>query len=216
MPIGYDGVPQEQAIRIAKAVRDLPGPIYLHCHHGQHRGPAAAAVVQLFLDTTCTPDIAVAEMRRAGTDPKYEGLYESPRRLHRPTSAELDAISGSFSEVAKVAGLAQAMVSIDGCWDNLKLIQKGGWKTPAGHADLTPAHEALMLVEHFREARRLPEIAVRPEEFRRWLGEAEGSAAKLEAAIKKGSEPVINSLFRECGNACGHCHAQFRDRSRLP
>src|SRR3984893_602801 len=27
LPIGYDGVPPEQGLRIAKAVRDLPGPV---------------------------------------------------------------------------------------------------------------------------------------------------------------------------------------------
>jgi protein tyrosine phosphatase (PTP) superfamily phosphohydrolase (DUF442 family) len=43
LPIGYDGVPRQQALRIARAVRDLPGPVYLHCHHGKHRGPVTAS-----------------------------------------------------------------------------------------------------------------------------------------------------------------------------
>ena len=29
---------------LARAARTLPGPIFVHCHHGMHRGPAAAAV----------------------------------------------------------------------------------------------------------------------------------------------------------------------------
>src|SRR5262245_3837035 len=36
LPIGYDGVPRAKALRLARAVRDLPGPVYLHCHHGKH------------------------------------------------------------------------------------------------------------------------------------------------------------------------------------
>jgi protein tyrosine phosphatase (PTP) superfamily phosphohydrolase (DUF442 family) len=40
LPIGYGGVSEEQGLRLARAVHDLPGPIYLHCHHGKHRGPA--------------------------------------------------------------------------------------------------------------------------------------------------------------------------------
>src|SRR5262245_50112426 len=44
LPHGYDGVPPERMKELAKAVRDLPGPIYIHCHHGKHRSPAAAAV----------------------------------------------------------------------------------------------------------------------------------------------------------------------------
>lgn len=47
LPIGYDGVPADQGLRLAKAVRDLPGLIYMHCHHGKHRSPAAAVVVKL-------------------------------------------------------------------------------------------------------------------------------------------------------------------------
>ena len=44
LPHGYDGVPDERASELAKAVRDLPGPVYIHCHHGKHRSPAAATV----------------------------------------------------------------------------------------------------------------------------------------------------------------------------
>ena len=44
VPVGYDGIPREEAWRLAKAARDLPGPVYVHCHHGMHRGPAAAVV----------------------------------------------------------------------------------------------------------------------------------------------------------------------------
>jgi protein tyrosine phosphatase (PTP) superfamily phosphohydrolase (DUF442 family) len=44
LPHGYDGVPEERMQELAKAVRDLPGPIYIHCHHGKHRSPTAAAV----------------------------------------------------------------------------------------------------------------------------------------------------------------------------
>src|SRR5688500_5709584 len=35
LPHGYDGVPELRAKELAKAVRDLPGPVYIHCHHGK-------------------------------------------------------------------------------------------------------------------------------------------------------------------------------------
>src|SRR5205807_10192310 len=99
LPIGYDGVPREQALRIARAVRDLPGPVYLHCHHGKHRGPAAAAVATLCLDASCPVEAAVAFMKQAGTDPRYRGLYASPGKLRRPSRADLDRVAGDFPEV---------------------------------------------------------------------------------------------------------------------
>jgi len=43
LPHGYDGIPEPRVQELAKAVRDLEGPIYIHCHHGKHRSPAAAA-----------------------------------------------------------------------------------------------------------------------------------------------------------------------------
>src|SRR5262245_43776503 len=43
LPIGYDGVPEQRGIELAKALSDAGAPVYFHCHHGLHRGPAAAA-----------------------------------------------------------------------------------------------------------------------------------------------------------------------------
>src|SRR6185369_3210497 len=50
LPIGYDGVPVKQAERMVKAAETLPGPVYVHCHHGLHRGPAGAAVICMAMD----------------------------------------------------------------------------------------------------------------------------------------------------------------------
>ena len=37
LPHGYDGIPSERALELAKAVREFDGPIYIHCHHGKQR-----------------------------------------------------------------------------------------------------------------------------------------------------------------------------------
>ena len=34
---------RQRVEEIATAVQTLPGPIYIHCHHGKHRSPAASA-----------------------------------------------------------------------------------------------------------------------------------------------------------------------------
>ena len=33
LPHGYDGISRTRQRELAKAVRDLPGPAYIHCHH---------------------------------------------------------------------------------------------------------------------------------------------------------------------------------------
>jgi protein tyrosine phosphatase (PTP) superfamily phosphohydrolase (DUF442 family) len=217
LPIGYDGVPHEQALRIAKAVRELPGPVYVHCHHGQHRGPAAAAIAHLCLDEGCGVETVVAEMRRAGADPHYKGLYAAPREFRRPTAEELARLPGDFPETAPVAALAQLMVGMDERWDALKLARESGWRVPADHPDIDPPHEALQLLEQYREAARLPRVKERPEEFRRWLAVAEASAGQLEQALRggKGRQSVdaaaAERSFQELKGACTRCHSKYRD-----
>ena len=214
LPIGYDGVPEGQGKRIAKAVRDLPGAVYVHCHHGKHRGPAAAAVAHLCVDERCGVETALDEMRRAGTDPHYAGLYAAPRDLRRPTREELDRVPDDFPEVAQVAGLAQVMVQIDERWDRLKEARAAGWKVPLAHPDIDPPHEALQLVEQYREALRLLEVDARPEELRRWLAEAEKDAEGLEAALRGRAGVGVEAAWKKAGAACTRCHAGHRDLPR--
>jgi protein tyrosine phosphatase (PTP) superfamily phosphohydrolase (DUF442 family) len=220
LPFGYDGIPREQVLRLARAVRDLPGPVYIHCHHGKHRGPAAAATIHLCLDDKCTVGQALAEMRRAGTDPHYTGLYAVPRTLVRPSAKDLDAVPIDFSEVAKVPDLAHRMVEIDAHWENLKLIQAAGWKTPSDHTDLDPPHEALQLAEQFHEAARLAPVKERPDEFRHWLSDAEKSARTLEISLRAGKDSRAarqagaDQAFRKSATSCTQCHAKYRDVPR--
>jgi protein tyrosine phosphatase (PTP) superfamily phosphohydrolase (DUF442 family) len=212
LPIGYDGISQEQANRLARAVRDLPGPIYLHCHHGKHRGPAAAAVAEFCLDAKCTAAAAIQIMKRAGTDPHYTGLIAAPNRIHHPSRDELAAAASDFPESASIPALAQAMVEIDATWDNLQAIRKADSKTPKDQADLDPPHEALQLLERFREFGRRDEIRLRPEEFRKWLSDAEKSAASLEEWLRSKSAPAqLEMAFQRCKASCIQCHAKYRD-----
>jgi protein tyrosine phosphatase (PTP) superfamily phosphohydrolase (DUF442 family) len=222
LPIGYDGVPGPQALRIAKAVRDLPGPVYLHCHHGKHRGPAAAAVAWRCLDEQCSAEAAVAWLRQAGTDPHYTGLYAAARDPHRPAPEELDRVSADFPEAAEVTALAQVMVVIDQRWEHIGQVRAAGWKPPPNNPDVDPPHEALQLAEQYREMGRLPQVTNRPEEFRRWLREAEQGAKELEAVLRQGKEKgavdgaAAEHAFCEARAACTQCHARYRDVPQAP
>jgi hypothetical protein len=221
LPIGYDGMSRRRALELARAVHDLPGLVYIHCHHGQHRGPAAAAVVHLCLDETCTVEQALAEMRRAGTDPRYTGLYSLPKELARPTARELDRVAADYPEVAAVSGLTQLMATIDFRWEHLKQVRAAGWKPPPRHPDLDPPHEALQLLEQFREARRLPQVKERPADFQHQLAAAEEAAAALESALRQGKQgtrtiPATVEAFRKIGASCADCHARYRDVPQRP
>ena len=46
LPMGYDGCEESRVLELTRATRDSMerGGVYIHCHHGKHRSPAAAAV----------------------------------------------------------------------------------------------------------------------------------------------------------------------------
>ena len=208
LPVGYDGIPREQALRLAKAVRDLPGPVYVHCHHGKHRGPAACAAIQLVLDPNFTPEDAGKLMADAGTDPKYVGLVGLPNTLTRPTAGELDRVPSDFPKTAVVPDLVKRMVVIDERWDHLKLAKAAGRATPTDHPDIDPPHEALQLVEHYREVARLPSAKGMP------FAEAEAAATALETALRAKDGTAAEVAFSRSAKACANCHAAHRDAPR--
>lgn len=219
VPIVYDGIPRPRVLEIARAVRDLPGPVYVHCHHGKHRGPCAAVAACLCLDDSFSAERAIDIMQQAGTDPKYRSLYALPRTLVRPSNAELDRAPSNFPERAQVPDLAKTMVQIDSTWDRLKTIQNAGWRTPPAQADLDPRHEALQAVEHYREAARLEDVKRRPVVFQALLRRAESDAEQLGHLLEsaeqqpagKVEKPKIDKAFRKAGGTCTECHARFRD-----
>ncbi len=212
LPVGYDGIPSERATQLAKAVRDLPGPVYVHCHHGKHRGPAACAAIQLTLDPTWTPAKAERWLIVAGTDPKYSGLVGIPHTLRRPTAADLDGTSADFPTVSKTADLVRLMVEVDERWAHLKAVKTAGWKTPNEHPDLDPPHEAVLLTELYREAARSDDSTARGKEFVALLGEGESAARELEAALRAGNSKDTATAFNRSQAACAKCHEKYRDR----
>jgi protein tyrosine phosphatase (PTP) superfamily phosphohydrolase (DUF442 family) len=216
LPIGYDGVPREQALRLARAVRELPGPIYLHCHHGKHRGPAAAVAATRCLDSKCSAGDAEAILKRAGTSPHYQGLYASVRQLEPVPKQELERVATNFPEVAPVGRFVEHMVDIDTRWDQMKEVRGAGWRTPAAHADLDPPHVARLLREGYREAARLPEMQSHSAEMRAWLAEAEEHAAELETLLRTDRIDVkaVEQAFQQAGKDCNRCHARYRDVPR--
>jgi protein tyrosine phosphatase (PTP) superfamily phosphohydrolase (DUF442 family) len=212
VPIGYDGIPREKQVVLAKAFRELPGPFYVHCHHGKHRGPAACMIGRMALDGI-TPEQAVAEMKDRGTDPRYRGLYAVPTTFREPTPEELAAAPSEFPAAVVVSGMTEAMVHVDATWERLKAVRKTSWKTPADHPNVEPAHEATILAEHFRELARTDDVARRDEAFRRHLKASEDAAWELSAALRAGALDAKKAAeaFDSIASSCAKCHTAYRD-----
>jgi protein tyrosine phosphatase (PTP) superfamily phosphohydrolase (DUF442 family) len=216
LPHGYDGIPAERVRELAKAVRDLPGPIYIHCHHGRHRSPAAAAVACVSAGLI-GPESALAVLATAGTSPNYRGLYQSAKSAQRLDDKLLDELRPEFPETASLPPIADAMVQIERTHEHLRALAANKWKRLTGEPDLDPPHEALLLKEHYRELLRTDDVKRHSAEFRKLLADAERGAAVLEEALEEALEEDhvasqnADRAFVAVTKSCSNCHRKFRD-----
>ncbi len=218
LPHSYDGIPEHRVKELARAVRDLQGPIYIHCHHGKHRSPAAAAVACVSAGLI-DPSVSMGILSLAGTNPDYRGLYQSASSARRIEDSVLDKVSADFPETAVLTRMADAMVHLEHTYDRIRAIARDGWKTSAGQPHPDAAHEALLLKEHFTELLRTKPSAAEPEPFFAMLKESEQASSELEALLRQ-SQPdgynqsaaeTMSELLARVTKNCSACHQQFRD-----
>ncbi len=217
LPHGYDGISTNLQLQLVKAARVLPGPIYVHCHHGKHRGPAAAAVICL-ADEGWNKAQAEAFLVAAGTATNYTGLYAVVREFQKPPDEQLQALAADFPETAKVSGLIEAMVLIDERWEHLKAVRAAGYRAPPDHPDIQPANETVILWEHYRESRRLPETIEHGADLIERFEQAEIEAKEVERLLrwfageaKPEIRTQLDQAFDAVAKSCSTCHKAYRD-----
>lgn len=215
LPVGYDGIDARQAARLAKAIRELPGPIYIHSPHGRHRGPAAAAVACIGAGMI-TPSQGLEVLRKAGTSPHYQGLFDSVQKARALSREELDSVPHDFPEVARVPDVPRAMAELDVTFERMKEVAANGWNTPPAHPDIKPAHEALLLRERFQELLRLETVRNWSNKPRTMVEESWKLARQLENRLRTPNSQrdvnALNALLEQIGNRCVACHRAYRDR----
>lgn len=206
IPIGYDGVNTEAAMALTRVAREIPTPIYVHCQHGKHRGPAAAAVLCIAAGTL-TPDKAVGLMNRAGTGKNYAGLWRDVKAFKVPS---LEAKLPELVEVAEVESMAAAMAKLDRNFNNLKQCEKAGWKSPGDHPDLSPAAEALLVFEGLSECER--HLSQDHDDvFREWLKESVADSKDLIKSIEAGDTAKSTQKLNRLEEKCLQCHQSYRN-----
>lgn len=203
LPFGYDGIPTNRLAELRQAVRRANGPVYVHCHHGKHRGPAAVAVICVGNDGWL-PETAGQLLRQAGTSTEYPGLYRVATNTPAVSAAALAAV-GELPELQSSSSVVQAMVALDQHSDRLKAALA---KTPA---DTSAAREsATLLWEGLVELGRLDDTRARPAEYRAHLATAEQAAAALRSALDKSSAAPATALSAVT-KSCRDCHRAHRD-----
>jgi len=206
IPIGYEGISEEAGKMFAVLVRTEQGPFYIHCHHGKHRGPTAAAIAGI-ASGRMDDKSAVRLLERAGTSRKYTGLWQAVAKYKPPPD---DAELPELAEVAELDSLAAVMAKIDRQFDSLKLCQTAEWKSPPAHPDVSPLQQALLLKESFRELHRLL-LQNGDDRFLDWLKESEELMGDLLMGPTATKPSEADRIFRLLGEQCQRCHAAWRD-----
>jgi len=211
IPIGYDGVPEAKQMAIVAAMEEKDGPYYFHCHHGKHRGPAAAAIA-LRADSGCSADTARMVLEMAETSTGYPGLW---RDVETWTAPPADAPRPAVGPIAEVSDFEGAMAAIDRTWDRMKLARAADWGAPEDHPDLVAANEAQALVEGLEASlRKPPQEYLTDAEFLRQLEESTRAARALRDGLGEGvavSAEDLEARFEEVRSSCKSCHLDYRD-----
>lgn len=211
LPFGYDGVPTQRVAELIKATQSPDDPVYVHCHHGLHRGPAAVAVI---CEGTAgwSTNQALLWLEQAGTSPDYAGLFRSAAEFRQPDTGALASVR-KLPEIAETTSWVDAMVAIDLEFDRLKAVGATGWSTSANQSSRKPVESATVLWEHFRELGRTQNRAEKPVEFWTKLLAAENAAGKLRGLLQdsKSSAARRENAWQSLSQACTSCHRAFRN-----
>jgi hypothetical protein len=215
LPHGYDGIPAERIAELSAAVQTLPAPIYIHCHHGKHRSPAASAAACVGAGLI-RPEDSLAILKLAGTSPHYTGLFHDVAAVRR---LPLQKTALAFPETSPVPQLVARMVQIEHWQAALTKALKSPPKNATATGRENPAAVALLLREQFTELLRDESNKQRPTDYVQLLQESETAAQRLEAFLAREDADLrhvtqrdeASKLLSEVSARCTTCHKAYRD-----
>lgn len=188
IPTRYSGIDDAALASLQLAADTLPQPIYVHCHHGQHRGPAAAAILGRILGGL-EQDEAMEVLTTAGTDRNYVGLWNSVQGFSPRRMAQAKNSHPGVELVPQINPPARAMV--------MKTIDQ----------DFRLLVEAESAGEKQRVAILAQQIA---ESFREWKRyETEVDLSDIESAYQA-ARSAAELGGAELRKSCTDCHQRFR------
>lgn len=213
LPIGYDGIPTQRRHELVKAAQQSAGNIFVHCHHGKHRGPAAAAIVCQAADDWSATE-AQQWMKAAGTSPTYRGLWHSIAEFKSPSQDELAGLPNEFPASVAPPDMVESMIAIDNRFEALsKLAKKEAKLTP--DQLIARRDDAVQLTELAREWLRTPEVEKQPSSFHREAGEFLKAVEQLSKTLAATPDDVTPAMLTDAVKAierrCVSCHEQFRN-----
>jgi methionine-R-sulfoxide reductase len=210
IPMHYDTVEPIVLLSLQRVLQERPGPFYIHCHHGKHRGPAAAALAWR-MDEDVSSEEALSVLRRAGTSKNYPGLWREVEGYRSfPSTVALPPLF----EVAEVGGFTRLMAEIDRTWDHVKMLKSHNWQGSSLHPDIQPQQELSIFRQQFEDAEKLAKANPAYSEdldFMDSLGEVIALSEELESAFRKKNVSRADSILNSIRQSCKECHRSYRN-----
>ena len=222
LPHGYDGISSQRLQEIAKALLVLPKPVYVHCHHGRHRSPAATASACIMLNWI-DRETGLKVLSMAGTNPNFRGLVQNVTESKPVNWSAIQKLQVEFKAISEIAPLTEQMVVMDELFEK---IGKGIEQVAADNAEpeikptrtestiaqdrLKLADTALLLTESYIELLRTTSDP--QAEYLQLLEHGRDLSEQLETALRRNPLQAKKSWTRIKEN-CTHCHQKFRDNA---
>jgi hypothetical protein len=209
LPHGYDGISSQRLQEIAKALLDLPKPVYVHCHHGKHRSPAATASACIMLNWI-DRDAGRKVLSIAGTNPNFRGLVQSVEESKPVDPSSIKSLPVEFKAVSEIAPLTEQMVVMDELFEKIgKGIDKYAPQDDKGKL----ADTALLLTESYIELLRTTHDS--KAEYLQLLEQGRDLSEQLETALRRNPLQAKRS-WTQLKENCTRCHQKFRDNAESP
>lgn len=209
IPIKYSGITEEQRAALALALAQSEGTVYVHCHHGKHRGPAAAAIGLIGIGA-CSPEEGRLLMEQAGTSEKYTGLWGDVASAGVLAHEALASAAPLLVEHARIEGLPAIMAEMDRAFDHLDVLSEHSWAAPAHHPDLSAVSEAGHLHDLFRAILADETLPVPSERYAEIMARSAQLSTLLETQLNQGMQKEAGKTFKMLGDSCHSCHATYR------
>ena len=210
LPIGYEGISEQRSRELAHAIATMPRPIFVNCHHGKHRGPAALCVGAIG-SGDISNEQAIEYMHIAKTSPKYKGLWAAAEQAQPMSESVLHDDSIELPEQATIDDFVGAMAEIDRLFDFLQDCADNEFNAPKDHPDLAPIslagqiHNLLRAMEDDRETRE------HGPEFFDMLIVSRDRASQLETQLEHDDRQGAYESLKLLTDSCSDCHTKYRN-----
>ena len=210
LPIGYDGISEQRSRELAHAMATMPRPIFVNCHHGKHRGPAALCVGAIGSGDISTQQ-ALDYMKLAKTSPKYTGLWHAADVARPLSEAELHDPGIELPEQAVIADRVGAMAELDRLNEFLWECADNDFKAPDHHPDLAPISLAGQIHNLLRGMEDDPDSQTEGPDYFALLITSRDLASTLETQLEQGDIKSAHQTIELLNNSCNDCHGKFRN-----